>query len=836
MRLLNLAGRNLLRNPRRTALTLIAFAVGVAALAFAWSVFDGSNAQMINNMTGNYTGYVQIHGRGYTDDPSVDRAFGAQDMAALKYQDIAGVAAIAPRMESMALISSDSNSRGLLIIGVDPARETQVTALHKKIIAGSYFTPGVPGGILIGKSLAKVLGVGIGGEVAVLTQGMQGSIGAQRYRVQGIYDTQNDMVDGMQAFISLDDAATLLSSSGQMTTIAIKLHDRDETDAVVQQIAAQLGDRFEVEGWQKLLPEVAQSVDFHESVGKAITIILFSIVALGVANTVLMSVVERLREFGMMMAVGTSARQIFRIIIYEGLLLGVLGFGIGLAIGYALVSYFGVHGLSFSKQADAVQVMQGVTRILYPHLSLARMFYISTAVLLVILASSLYPAWKIARMLPLHAMRGLFSGDQALNPPEQSSQSAASGVGQRMLLPTLAMRNLSRHPMRTWLTTLAITFGLGAFVFVGGIANGFYHQIVDNATGMVTGDAQVQRKDFKDDMKPSLALPNGGQLVQDLRKAAGVSGASPRVQTTAMITSPAKSLPILLIGVDPETETQVTFLDKSVKEGRYLQAGKDKEIVIGRKLAELLHVRLGERVVVMAQDVQGNLVSEAFVVAGMFYTGSHSFDDVMAHINVHAAQKVLGMGDAITNIALRLQAEEEARQPTLQQIAAMLPPGDVKLLTWQELVPAVAQMNVIFKRSLTILLVIVLAMVSVVITNTVLMSVMERTREFGTMLALGSRPGFIVRLVQLESGMLGLLGTLCGLAFGVLLVLMHMNGVNMKMHGAAIPGVTNIIYPKLSLLVMAVPGVLLPILALLAAIYPALRASRLDPVQAMRHV
>lgn len=835
MQLLNLAWRNLMRNPRRTALTLVAFAVGVAALVFAWSVFDGSNAQMINNMTGNYTGYVQIHGRGYTDDPSVDRAFAAQELAVLKPHAIAGVAAMSPRMESMALLSSDSNSRGLLLIGVDPERETQVTALHKKLIAGAYFTPGATGGILVGKSLAKVLAVGIGGEVAVLTQGMQGSIGAQRYHVLGIYDTQNDMVDGMQAFISLDDASTLLSSPGQITTVAIKLQDRDQTDAVVQQIAAQLGDQFEVEGWQKLLPEVAQSVDFHESVGKVITLILFSIVALGVANTVLMSVVERLREFGVMMAVGTSARQIFRIIIYEGLLLGLLGFGIGLAIGYALVSYFGVHGLSFSKQADAVQVMPGVTRILYPHLSLARMFYISTAVLLVIIASSLYPAWKIARMLPLQAMRGLFSGDHAQEAPDETAP-VAPGWG-RSLLPTLAVRNLSRYPMRTWLTTLAITFGLGAFVFVGGIANGFYRQIVDNATGMVTGDAQIQLKGFKDDPKPSLALPNGKQLLHDLQNTAGISGASARVQTTAMITSPAKSLPILMIGVNPETETQVTFLDKSVKEGRYLQAGKDKEIVIGRKLAELLHVRLGERVVVMAQDVQGNLVSEAFVVAGMFYTGSHSFDDVMGHINLHAAQKMLGMGEGITNIALRMQgAEDEQRDPVLRQVAAILPPGDVRLLTWQELVPAVAQMNVIFKRSLTILLVIVLLMVSVVITNTVLMSVIERTREFGTMLALGSRPGFIVRLVQCESGLLGLLGTLCGLAFGTLLVLMHMNGVNMKMHGAAIPGVTNIIYPKLSLMVLAVPGVLLPILALLAAIYPALRASRLDPVRAMRHV
>ncbi|MGZ5781258.1 MAG: ABC transporter permease, partial [Burkholderiaceae bacterium] len=498
MRLLNLAWRNTLRNPRRTALTLVAFSVGVAALVFAWSVFDGSNAQMINNMTGNYTGYIQIHSRGYTDDPSVDRAFNVQDFSALKFNEIPGIAAVSPRIETLALISSAENSRGLILIGVDPVQEPSVTALHKKISAGRYFAEGEKGGILLGKSLAKVLGVGIGGEVAVLTQGMQGSIGAQRYKVRGLYDTQNDMVDSMQAFISMADAEELLSSQGQMTTIAIKLDDRDKTDAVVQKIGAQLGDKFEVEGWKQLLPEVAQSVDFHESVGKVITLILFGIVAIGVANTVLMSVMERLREFGVMMAVGTSSKQVFRIIIYEGLILGLLGFAIGLAIGYALVSYFGSVGLALTRQDQSVQLMQGVARAIYPHLSVDRMLYISTAVLTVIVTASLYPAWKIARMVPLHAMQGVTLGSKS---PLPAASAHAASIS-RFLLSTLAMRNLTRHPLRTLLTMIAITFGLGAFVFVGSIANGFYTQIVANATGMVTGDAQIQHKDFKNDMKP----------------------------------------------------------------------------------------------------------------------------------------------------------------------------------------------------------------------------------------------------------------------------------------------------------------------------------------------
>ncbi len=836
MRFLSLAWRNIRRNPRRTALTLIAFTLGVASLVFAWSMFDGSNAQMIGNMTGNYSGHIQIHRQGYTDNPSIDLAFPLQEIAALKLQGMPGIAAVSARTEALALISSADNSRGLLLVGIDPGSEPLVTTLHRKLSAGRYFDKGDRGGILIGKSMAKVLGVDVGSEVAILTQGMQGSIGAQRYRVQGVYDTRNEMIDGMQAFITRSDADELLSTDGQTTSLAIKLTDRKLTDAVVGQMRDRLGDRFEVKGWQQLLPEVQQSVVFHESVGYVITLVLFGIVVIGVANAIMMSIMERLREFGVMMAMGTSATQVFRQIVYEGLLLGLLGFAAGIAIGYALVSYFGVAGITFGKQAS--QTMQGVSNTIYPVLSWARMLYIATAVLIVIISATLYPAWKAARLAPLEAMRGVRGGGKV--PKKGRERSSVNRFrrfsGNRLMLSAMAWRNLTRHPLRTSLTLFAIIFGLGAFVFVGSFANGYFTQMVENVTGMVTGDAQIQHKDFQRDMKPTLSLPDGAQWLDRLRHMPSVGAATARVQTTAMISSPTRSEPLTLIGVSPESEQQVTFLHKSVKEGRYLQSGHDREIIIGRKLAELLQVRLGERVVIMAQDVNGNLASEAFVVAGLFHTGGHGFDKAVGQVTLPAAQNMLGMGNRVTNIVLRAQDKEQLAS-IVQQAAAMLPAGDIRVLPWDTLVPEVAQMSVIFKRSLMAVLAIVLLMVSVIVMNTVLMSIMERTREFGVMLALGSRPGLIVRLVMLESALVGLLGAICGLGLGGLFTVLHLRGgLKMAAHGVtAVPGVTDVVYPKLSMAVFVVPGTLLPILVLMAALYPAFRASRLEPVKAMRN-
>ncbi|MES2355405.1 MAG: ABC transporter permease [Pseudomonadota bacterium] len=832
MRFISLAWRNTRRNSRRTLLTLIAFATGVAALVFAWSMFDGGNAQMIDNMTGNYSGYIQIHRYGYTDDPSVDRTFSAQDTGALKLEQIPGVAALSPRMETSALISHANNTRGLLLVGVDPGLEPSVTTLHRKIVRGRYFDKTERGSILIGKSLAKVLDVDIGGEVAIITQGLQGSIGAARYRVQGLYDTQNEVVDNAQAFITHADAEDLLSSGGQITTVAVKLTDREFSESVVQEMQGRLGNQFEVEGWQQLLPEVSQAVAFHESLGYVFTFILFGVVVIGVTNTVMMSIMERLREFGVLLAIGTSPLQLFRLILYESLLLGLLGFAIGLVIGYSLVAYYGSVGITFTQSGEAMQTMQGVANGLYPHLSLSRMLFIAVAVLIVIVTAALYPAWKTARLVPVQAIHGLMS-----NRNGSGKGISSSHILSRFMLLTLALRNLTRHSRRSRLTMVAIAFGLGAFIFIGSIANGYYTQIVENSTGMLTGDAQIQHKDFRSNMKLALSLSNGMPLLEDLQRMPSIAGASPRIQTTAMITSAVKSEPIMLAGVDPDLERQVTFLHQSVKEGHYLQKGHDRDIVIGRKLAELLHVKIGERVVVMAQDVDGNLGSEAFVVAGMFYTGGHGFDKATAHITLAASQKMLAMGNNVTSIALKIDNPKHVA-PVLAQIASHVPPGDMRLLTWQALLPEVVQMNAITKQSLGGVLIIVLLMLAVVVMNTVLMSVMERTREFGTMLALGSRPGLIVRLVLLESSIMGIIGTLGGVALGILLVLMHMSGgVSMAAHGVstAIPGITDVVYPALSVDVLIMPTILLPILALVAAFYPALRASRLEPMQAIRN-
>ncbi len=833
MKFVSLAWRNTLRNRRRALLTVSAIGAGICSLALAWSLFDGGNAQMVDNMTVSYSGYVQVHRTGYEDDPSLDYVLRAPPVDEV----IAGlpqVVASSGRLEARVLISSDVNARGIILAGVDPTQERGVTNIHQRLVAGSYLQPGALDSLMLGESLAKTLAVGVGDEIAVVTQGMYGSVGAERYRIAGIYTTGNEMVDNMQAFITLDAARLLLGATDELTSIALRLEHRDGAHAVKLNLQGALGDQYEVLEWRELLPAVSQSMDFHEAVAMVVMVFLFGIVALGVANTVLMSVAERTREFGVMLSLGVTPLQLFRSILYEGLFLGLLGLVLGLLVGGGLVGHLAASGIHFRDASGMIETMQSGRGAIYPTLAWPRILLMASGMFAVTFLASFYPAIRTARLMPLEALHGLLGKRTA------DRGGSATRHDRLPMLLELAMRNLGRQPVRTRLTIAAVTFSLTAFIFLGSIAIGYYAQTVTNATGTLSGDAQVMHPGFKDEMKASLGF-SGDELRRRIADLPGVEAVSPRVQNQAMIGVANRSEPVLLIGVAPDLEPKVTYLDQSVVAGRYLAPEDSRTIVIGVKLAELLRIQLGNKVVVTAQDAQGRLTSEALTVVGLFDTGSqgHGVDRLVGYIPLAGAQRLLDLDGRVTNLALRFDdREDDGVLLMVRRVDALLGGSELTVFSWHELLPEVVQMRTLIRQSLLFVLSIVLVMVGVVAANTIFMSVLERTREFGIMLALGSTPGLLSRLVLLESAVLGVLATLLGMLLGSLVALGHMpGGVSMSAHGmTAVPGVTNIVHPELTAAGVLGPAFILPLVILVAASLPALRAGRLTPVDAIRAV
>ncbi len=207
------------------------------------------------------------------------------------------------------------------------------------------------------------------------------------------------------------------------------------------------------------------------------------------------------------------------------------------------------------------------------------------------------------------------------------------------------------------------------------------------------------------------------------------------------------------------------------------------------------------RLIAQAADAAnraGILTSEALRVAGVFDTGSHGSDRGLGYVNLGKAQSMLGMADGVTSIALRVQDREQL-EPVLQKVRATISRDDEIALAWQELLPDMAQISQVFQRALLIVLGILVAMVAMLVMNSMLMSVLERTREFGVLLAIGSPPRAIVQQVCLEASIIGIGGTALGLLLGGVVVWAHLKkGFSMTMHGGtAVAGVTNVIYPKI---------------------------------------
>ncbi len=829
--LIQLAWRNVLRNRRRSAITILSIAIGLAALTFAWAYIDGMNQQMIRNSTRFLAGDVQVHLSGYHDDPTLDRLMpDAQPVLATVRAD-PNVEAATLRLEGKALASQGDKSRGVMLVGVEPTEETQVSALFKAIVSGSALSDSTPG-VLIGEQFAQALDLSAGDELLLVGQGYDGSVASARWPVRGVFRTNIDDLDARVAVLPLAVLRDFFTAPAGASAVALRLRDREQQATTQARLAQRLGPGYEVLGWQKLLPMVAISTRFHVVMAWVVLTVFFGIVAAAVANPILMAVIERTREFGVMLALGTSRARLLGLVLLEAVLLGGLGLLAGNLLGLSLTGYFAYQGIDMSAFGAALRTMPGLENVIYPVIRWERSAMISLLVFATACLTALYPAAKAALLEPVAAIRGLASS--------RAARGHGAGAGRRWpVFVMIAGRNVWRNPRRTAITAGGTAFGITAFVFLFSYFDGFGEDLINNATRYVTGHAQVERAGFRQDYAPELAFDGADALLTQLRALPEVEAAAPRVQVQALASSAAKSEGILLVGIAPEAERGVTFIQRTVVEGKALAAGADRDMLIGRKLAERLGVRLGEKVIVMAQAADGELGSAAYRVSGIFATESSSFDGAMAFVTLPAAQSLLALGSRVSSINLRLR-DRAALANGLPELRQRVASAGLSLAPWPTLLPQLDEMVRMIRVISHILLGVAFLVIAIAIMNTVFMAVTERTREFGVMMALGMPPAATVRMVVYETLLLMLLASFLGYGVGALLVTyFSRQGIDLSgffQDYSTIPGLTGIVHPTLIASHIALPGVVMFAASVLISLYPALRAARLDPVRAIRHV
>jgi len=413
-RLLLLAWRNLWRNPRRTLIAMAAIGLGYAMLLFVACLMAGLRQQMIESGTDLVLSDIEVHAPGYYPDRPARQTLGGRkgtDISALVAVIAADprVLAASPRVYGYGLVSATHQSAGTEFLGVVPDQEQKITVLQTRMVKGSYLTGRIPKGVVMGDKLATTIGVGVGSEIVLLTQATDGSTGNDLFTVAGMFHTGLDALDRSLVLMSVASLQERLRLPPErIHEIGIKLHDITAATAVAAALEVQLGKTLPVRAhaWPELVPELADYVLFNRRVTFFLFFIFFVLAVMGIVNTMLMAIIERTRELGMLMAVGMRPVQVVGLIVAEAASLAGASLVLGGALGAPLLWYLQVHGLNLGGNGGAVSLAGVVVGpVWYGRQDFTAYTQAALGLAVAALVSALYPALRAARFRPTEALR-----------------------------------------------------------------------------------------------------------------------------------------------------------------------------------------------------------------------------------------------------------------------------------------------------------------------------------------------------------------------------------------------------------------------------------------------
>ncbi len=404
MWLLSLAWKNLWRNKSRTAITMAAVFFAVILSVFTSSLKDGIFANLVKNVVSFYTGYIQVHKKGYWDEQVLDNSMDFNEKINYQLLDIENISGAAPRLETFGLIATDKNTKGCMVVGIDPEKENLVTALKDKIIKGSYLEP-EDKDVLLSEGLADRIKAEINDTVYLIGQGYHGATAAGRFIVKGLVKFGSPELNSQIMYLSLPAAAELFSSESLATSVVISLKNPNSLQKTVTAIEKNLGSGYEALSWETILPDVKQHIESDSKSMKYIQGILYMLVSFGIFGTLLMMMVERKYELGMLVAIGMKKSKLSLIIIIESILTVLGGCLLGLITSIPIIYYFNKNPLVMSGEIAAIYEKFGFEAVFPTSTSLYNFYNQGITVLIIGLLLSLYPVYKIITIDPTTSMK-----------------------------------------------------------------------------------------------------------------------------------------------------------------------------------------------------------------------------------------------------------------------------------------------------------------------------------------------------------------------------------------------------------------------------------------------
>ncbi len=420
--LVQLAWRNIWRNPTRSLVVIAAIAVGIWAAFFMSGFASGMIRSYIGNAVDYIISHVQVHQPSFKTDYEVRYFIPDGNRVAERIERVPHVEAVTTRAVVNGMVSSPQSSRGIQIKGIDPKMENRVTQLESKIVDGSYFVKDRKNQVLIGKRLADKMKLKLRSKLVLTFQDLNQDITAGAFRVVGLFDTGNSPFDESTLFVLRKDLDNLLvpvsedqspdyspmsqanSDHGLIThEIAVRLNDPETIEEAKASIQHE-NPNLLVETYQEISPDLRLYESQFQVINAIYLVIILLALIFGIINTMLMAVLERVRELGMLMAIGMNRVKVFFMIVLETILLSMAGLPIGLFLGHLTVSYFNTYGLSLSMYADTLK-QYGMSEMVYFQVDPSLYWIYPIAMGITSILASLYPAFKAIRLRPVEAIR-----------------------------------------------------------------------------------------------------------------------------------------------------------------------------------------------------------------------------------------------------------------------------------------------------------------------------------------------------------------------------------------------------------------------------------------------
>lgn len=403
--MLLLAWRNIWRNKRRSVITISSIAFGVLFACMMMSLQLGTLDHVVDNAVKFYSGHLQIHQEGYWEEKIIDNSLIYTEALLNDLSIIEGVEAVVPRIEYFALAAFDSKTRPSMIFGVDPERENSITGIHDKLVGGEYFQPSDKA-VLISSGLAEYLNVSIGDSIILIGQGFRGSNAVGLYPIKGVVKFPSPEQNNRVVCMPVKEAQWFFRMDQRLTSIAILLHNSDETDNAMITVDKVIGNRtLKTINWETMMPDLVQMVKLKHGSTQKMTIVLYIVIGFGMFGTFLMMTAERRYEFGILLSIGMKRAILQFTVFIEILLMSLIGVLAGIVISILMIMYFYNNPIQLPTRMQDLYESYGIEAVIEFSMNPYIFYSQAWAIFVIAVILSFYPLLELFRLKPVEAMR-----------------------------------------------------------------------------------------------------------------------------------------------------------------------------------------------------------------------------------------------------------------------------------------------------------------------------------------------------------------------------------------------------------------------------------------------